>query len=73
MAAEPCVIDGVLIYQVLALLGYVGFLDHIKVYPAAVFMHVTLRLLGIGLAIHAIIKARRFKRENEETYLSTVF
>jgi preprotein translocase subunit SecE len=54
----------VLIYQIIALATNVVFFDeYSKISPIAAGMHIALRVLGIGLAIYAIVKARRFKRE----------
>jgi hypothetical protein len=54
------------IYQVLALLGNVVSLDeYTKISTSAAGMHIVLRVIGIGLAVWAIVQARRFKHENE--------
>jgi hypothetical protein len=56
----------VLIYQVIALVTNVVFFEeYSKTSPTAAVMHIALRVLGIGLAIYAIVRARRFKRGKE--------
>jgi hypothetical protein len=56
---------GVLIYQIIALLGNVVSLGESTINAGAAGMHVVLRVIGIGLAIWAIIQARRFNRDEE--------
>src|SRR5262249_1188786 len=56
---------GVLIYQVLALGGHLADFSQQGKVPSGPYIHVALRLLGIGLAIYAIIVARRFERPSD--------
>jgi hypothetical protein len=54
----------VLIYQLFALGTNLMLFDDIsKVDAAAPYIHIALRLLGVGVAINAIVMATRFKRE----------
>lgn len=56
----------VLLYQVIVLCTNVVFFDEFaKVSAAGVGMHMALRVLGIGLAIYAIVRTSRHKREEE--------
>jgi hypothetical protein len=57
---------GVLIYQIFALGTNVVLFDEIsKVSTSAAFVHIGMRALGVGAAIYAILRARRFKREEK--------
>jgi GYF domain 2 len=56
----------VLIYQLVVLAANVVYFDeNVKISAAAPFMHIAFRALGVGLAVYAIVRARRFEQAKE--------
>lgn len=56
----------VLLYQAIVLGSNIVFFDEFaKISVVGVGMHIVLRVIGIGLAIYAIVRANRQKREEE--------